>query len=227
LTVVDESGSRAYVLHSQSTMERKEVLDELRAVKAVYAPDWCAEDAVLPLYAFTCGQECEYLWSNGYLISPDGNAYRFDFDFASMCERNFPKYAEKGDPMNFLPGAEYIAKGESGWRTEFMAPSSRNGNLPEGMSTKLVSANEHEIIFEVFNDSGEEWIYGRGYSLEVLLDEQWFSVPTKSFSVPADATILADGDSVRKTVSLEGYGELPVGRYRVFCAGVSVEFDIQ
>lgn len=229
LTVVKENSSGEYVLNSQSTMERKAVLDALRAVKAVHAPDWTSDEIGFPLYAFTCGQECEYLWSNGYLITDDGHAYRFDFDFGALLKEHFPVRPNgDGVQLSRLPAYGVISRDEDGWRKEFMtAASGRPMQQQQDVSIRLIGWQNDSAVIELGNHSGEEWLYGRGYSLDVLIDGAWYSVPGNGFSVAADATGLPAGTYREVTISLERYGDLPSGTYRLSFNGLSVEHKIK
>ena len=106
------------------------------------------------------------------------------------------------------------------------AASVRPVQEPQNISIRLTGWHKDRAEIVIRNHSGKEWIYGRGYSLEVLIDGVWYSVPGNEFSVAADGTGLPAGTEHRIVIPLERFGDLPAGTYRLRFNGLSVEHTI-
>lgn len=85
-----EDGESVRRLMMHDSGDKREIFDALAAVSAKPAKRWTARDAAMPVYAVWTGRNdgepgpFELAWSDGYLITPDGSAYKFDFDFGAL-----------------------------------------------------------------------------------------------------------------------------------------------
>ena len=69
------------------------------------------------------------------------------------------------------------------------------------------------------------WIYGEHYNLQVLLNGDWYEIPTSpgNWACRDIGLILENGSEYNKIYNLAMYGELPTGTYRLVSYGLSVE----
>ena len=223
-----EKGYRSYIYDSKTT---NNILKELDAVKADVAPDWSLEDITLPVYGFwicaTDGSGIFAAWSNGYWIAGDGTAYRFDFDFEQLEQAYQWEDGREFSDFSGFPCARYLTQDENGWHSMLLAPAEEPAP-PGGITMALGSWGKDEVSVTITNNSGAEWMYGEHYSLHVLLDGAWYTIP----AIPGHwafndiGLIVQDGEEQEKTYGLKMYGELPAGTYRLAGYGLSVEGEV-
>ncbi len=78
----------SYTMYDVET--KREILEKLDRVKAQKSETWTADEVTAPIYAIDIGSTDGYgisaAWSNGYIITDEGEAYRFDFNFADLID---------------------------------------------------------------------------------------------------------------------------------------------
>ena len=95
---------------------RLAILEELKSVPAVPASDLTAEKMTYPVYALQIGGkdgfERSYLWTNGYLITKDGSAYYYNYDFSGLKAKKFDSSAGVGRiaSLSELPNGYYLTR---------------------------------------------------------------------------------------------------------------------
>ena len=194
-------------------------------------------------------------WSNGYWITREGHAYTFDFDFETLNvypwehSRTFPSFSG-------FPNARLLTKDENGWNSTLLSPADSflessvfsdvdslpppiggdseelvDGRInPTGIAyieMTLVDWNREYVTVVISNEGDEEWMYGLGFSLHVLLDNQWFDVPPLPGWAFASIGLIVPANGEEEHVyHLDMFGDLPDGRYRLVAYGLYVEFDL-
>ena len=212
------------------TETEKEVLQSFRNVK-----DEPVEVDVValepPFYGLEIGAEdgrmvCG-LWSDGYFLMDNGGVYRLEYDFAALQKNRAWEEAEVFSSLTVMPCASRVAKTEAGWNPFFLTPSSRQ-EAPSGITMELAGQTAEAVTVRFTNRSGVEWGYGYAYRLQVRLDGAWYEIPAeREMAFPEILMLLPDGESAEQTCSLEPYGSLPAGVYRVVMENMTAEFTME
>ncbi|MBR4947229.1 MAG: hypothetical protein IKZ29_01570 [Clostridiales bacterium] len=69
------------------------------------------------------------------------------------------------------------------------------------------------------NISDEPWSFGEYYRLEVLIEGQWYYVPSEDYAVHDLMHEIGPGADITMTYDLSPFGELAPGDYRIACGG--------
>ena len=232
LTLYIYEGSEVRRFSLFNTEETKSLLEKLDSVKSTKVEGWTLGDITLPVYGLetgtTDGDALVAAWSNGYWITQNGAAYSFDFDFASL-EQSYNWKNESSFPsFNVFPCAHFLSQDESGWNTTLLTPAVEPAP-PPGISMILKSFDSTGLRVYIANNSGSEWMYGETFVLQALLGNSWYEVPTLPgrwmFSMVG--IIVRDGEVKQHIYTLESYGDLPAGVYRVAAFGLSAEFSVE
>ena len=103
--------------------------------------------------------------------------------------------------------------------TEDLSESPYAVNTTDGASMALVRASDTELTVSVENIDMTTLIYGEYYSVEILKDGVWYSLPYATEENVGFNSIgyeLAKGESGEWTTDFEWlYGKLPAGQYRI------------
>lgn len=196
--------------------------------------NWTPDLITYPAYGFMIGSEDGngYLafWSNGYLVMRDGKVYLFDYDFGKIWEEHSLRDKHQLVALADMPCGCYLARNESGWIASNMHLSD-DVDSPENISITCIEWTDEKIVYELENTGSEDWRYGSYYSLEVLLDGNWYKVPMNcdyNYTFTDEFRVLKAGETKRVTVSLTGashYSNLPEGHYRLVTFGAILEAD--
>ena len=234
--------------HLYDKAEVQKVLDSLAAVDVVPVPKWSSSDLSAPMYGIFMmkedGRPLAALWSAGLWITQEGEAYRFDYDFAKLWEGHDWQSMDTWSGQMALPCQHALSyrddAGEnphddgwnSYWDPTWMTPA-EDLTAAEGHAIELVEWSDTAVTVKLLNHSGEDWTFGEYYHLEVELEGIWYRVPTapgENWAVHDLAYILPDGGEKEMTYSLVCYGDLPAGHYRLvaeaFEEGLAVETDV-
>jgi len=115
---------------------------------------------------------------------------------------------------------------ERGWNKTLLTQS-KLITPPDNIIMKLKSINKKEIIVIFKNESKKTWLYGESYSLNVNLDGKWYDIPAvQPIIFTKIGYLLEVNSSAEKEYSIEAYGDLPSGKYRIVVDGLYAEFDI-
>lgn len=215
------------------TATEKQLLAALSAVPAEKAEDWSPEQVTLPVYGLHIGGKdgslVEAAWSNGYWITADGSAYRFQFDFDSLSGDYEWRDNNERSSTTFLPCIRLLCQDGDSWRAGLLSPAQEPA-APEGISVEPVRQDEQGLTASITNSGQEEWTFGEYFHLDILLDGVWYTAPP----VPGQwafndiGLILPAGAVLEKNYSLTMYGDLPAGHYRlVISSGPAAEFDVK
>ena len=209
--------------------DRFEILDSLKKVNAVPAPDFTPDKMTYPVYAFdphgSDGFDMPFLWTNGYLIAKDGTAYRFKYDFAALRKKGFSTN-DTGtiSSVSVFQNGFRLALDEKGWNASRLTKAAEL-KPAEGVNLQLASQDEKALKLTLQNTGEQTWLYGEDYFLQVLLDGVWYAVPPMT---PDGVVFTAIGYSLEPGqtsdifCSLLPYEGLPKGQYRV-CKSLSLE----
>ena len=184
-----KEGSCGYYYES-----RYSILKELKAVKAVPASDFTPEKMTYPVYAFEIGGTDHFshtfFWTNGYLITKDGQAWRFDYNFEKLKAKAFDSKAEPRlvKSISDLPNGFYLTKPGGKWDPTRLTRS-ESVTEPEDVSLTVSSRLDPQINLRLENTGKELWSYGEAYWLEVQIGGDWYNVPP---AMP-DGLVVFDG----------------------------------
>lgn len=189
--------------------------------------DWTPEQVTLPVCGLTLGaggETMELAWSNGYWITPEGEVRR-----GELLE--LEAYAWE-DPRSCastagLPCAALLCRRGDSWRTDMLPPAEPLTEA-EGLTLTAAGLTEGVLHTRLRNETGEEALYGEGFTLQVLLDGLWRDVPVRNarmfnllgYPLPAGETAEVDFDIG------DVYGSLPAGHYRLVQDDIAAEFDV-
>lgn len=230
LYVCDGTTTTCYRI--SDTPAETEMLAKLAGTTTVLT-EVTTEDVEFPAYGFEIGTAdgwgLNMAWSNGYLYNRDGAVYEFDFDFGDLLEEYAFEKEGDWDSILVLPCARYLVEDENGWNAELMSPVTEEPSAPEGITLEI--AFEGEKIDAVFKNEGtKRWNFGESYSVQVNLDGAWYYVPTDPVTNWVFNSIgytLEAGGDWEETYSLNMYGELPTGLYRLVVYGLTAEFTVE
>ncbi|MDE6599826.1 MAG: hypothetical protein K2K34_07090, partial [Oscillospiraceae bacterium] len=122
--VYDGENSKLWYLFNNS--QENEILKAISAVPAEKAEDWSPELFTAPAYGFeisdTDGWVLEAVWSNGYWITQDGEAYRFDYDFGTFLDKYDWSDERVFSAAAMLPCANIICRDGDNWYADRLSP---------------------------------------------------------------------------------------------------------
>lgn len=235
LCIKDESGRRQYALNDNSA--EHEILDKLRSVNAKQI-EWSPDELEYPIYTLDTGSTDNgtfyAVWSGGTLLTTDGNAYEFDFNFEKLLS-SYNWVKEETFDLFISPWQRLLCEHDSVWYPEYMPDAELfTVHKPvEGVSLEIGELAEKDgkpiIPAVIRNNSGEEYCFGKYYHLEVKLNGKWYYVPDmpdRPLFVQDIGLILMDDQSIDMSYSLWNWGELPSGTYRLCVYGMTAEFTI-
>lgn len=238
LYVNDGSGTRELWLSNNGA--EHEIIDKLSSVNAKPV-EWTPYELEYPIYTIETGSTgmglFHAVWCGGTLLTSDGSAYRFDYDFEKLIKSYYWEDKETFD-YSFSPCQRLLCERDGVWYTENMLKSEqvaylRTSEPQKGVSLEISELTEKDgkstISAVIRNDSGEEYCFGKYYSLEVLLDGEWYyvpSLPDRPLFVEEIGLLLDDSSSRDMTYSLWYWGDLPAGTYRLVVYGMTAEFTI-
>lgn len=210
------------------SIKTQSLLNDLSKVTATPVEDWTPKKADFPVYGLnimdTSGNPIEAAWTKGHLILQDGSVYKFNYDFSTL-EKNYDWEDTREIP--YIPCQYYLTRNEGQWYSKFLTPAEHEAP-PEYISMELLSVESGGITVCFTNTGSKEWIYGEAFSLDVLVDGQWYAVPVlpdKNYGFTSIGYPLHPGTSAEKTFYLGMHGALPSGTYRLVVDGLTAEFS--
>lgn len=225
-----ETGTRYWTYNS---LEIEKILAEFAKVNAKVAEDWSHEKITFPVYGYhisdTDGNPLEIVWSNGYEITQDGIAYKCNYDFEEVLAAY--EWEELGSvtSVSGMPCSDILCLGEDGWLAAFLSPA-EDTKAPENISMVLTKQEDMVLTVEFTNSGSQEWMYGEHFSIQVLLDDEWYYIPATSkynWGFIDIGYILEAGKTREESFNRTMYGELPAGTYRLVVEGMTAEFVIE
>ena len=104
------------------------------------------------------------------------------------------------EPVNDIPGTQFI------------------------LVSVRVEGDEAKVKFT--NISDEPWNFGEYYRLEVLVEGQWYYVPSEDYAVHDLLHEISAGAEYTMTYDLSPFGELAPGDYRIACGGAAFNENV-
>ncbi len=213
-------------------------MNSLRNTPSEEVKNFSHDKIKLPIYGLKIRIEKEpsffALFSNGYLLTQNGDVYKFDYDFATLLERDFPVELEKSELSNSFPGLRLAAEDNEKWVGEFMPnaviePTTHYGSLDkkEGVWIEIKKFDDLTAYGIIHNDNYELLEYGDNFDLHALVDGEWKWIPWLAdvyFPMPANES---SRNYIEMNFHLGLYAPLPAGRYRIIFDGLTAEFDIE
>lgn len=226
-------GERVIDYYISDDPAEREILSRLTEVSAKETRAVTTADVTLPIYGFGMGtgdgEGLLMAWSDGKLYDRDGSVYEFDFDFESVLSEYDFSELWSGDGILSVPCAKYLVLDENGWNKTYLSVA-EDKESPGGIELEITYDGEGQIHAVYRNNGTEEWDFGAYYSLQANLDGEWYTVPSspeQNFGFVDIGYMLESGGEWETTYSLEMYGELPAGLYRIVAYGLTAEFTIE
>ena len=203
--------------------ERYDILKELKQVKAYPADDFTPEKMTYPLVGLTMGSldntGSQYLYTNGYMLTQDGKAYRVSYDFTTLFDRVGERnpLAERGNVAD-LPCGFLLAKDSSGAWIRERLPVGTPLPAAEGVTLRISKYEEDLLTLNLKNSGKESWVWGYPYTVETFLDGGWYRIPVMTPSGQYFDLVgfgLEAGETKETEASLLLYKPLPAGKYRI------------
>ena len=211
--------------------QEQEILDNIQKVDVVESNTWNLDQINYPIYGLEIGGQDGFTvfgaWSNGYWITPDGEAYQFDFDFHKF-EKDYKWDLEEQFPhIGIFPCIRHLCQNKNEWKQELMVPAEELAKTPN-VTMEIIKAKNSLISVKITNAGNIPWEYGEPYSLQVNLAGSWYVVPPLpgnwGFILPL--YILPAGESTENSYNIEMYGTLPAGTYRIVVENLAAEFTL-
>lgn len=208
------------------TEEVDSFLEQIDRLSAEPAKEWTNELVTLPIYCVAVMQKPEGdalgahitygYWSNGYWIAADGQAYKMKLPTESL-KADYEWEEEKPfSTIRTLAAVKPLVVDEQGWKKEFLTEAPPAATIP-GLVTS--ATKEGDTLTVSIDNQGESGYMGDKYDyvVEVCLDEVWYELP---FAVwgrysRGDVPWFDPGVKSTLTYSLDIYGSLPAGTYRL------------
>lgn len=214
--------------------EISEILSVISAEPAEKVDNWSGRMVKAPIFGISAddasGWAFEGAWSDGYWINQNGEAYRLDLDIdllKKMIVQHEKKTVSENTPIAWQPCGTHLCKDENGWIAEHLRPNGSLPEAPENVTAKIAEQTVNSVTVQYTNNGEKEWLYGNHFYLGVLLDGEWYDVPTKpgNWGFTDEGIILPAGETRRKTYNFYSYSDLPNGRYRIVTEDFALEFD--
>lgn len=126
------------------------------------------------------------------------------------------------------PDSSALSLSEGGWVVKMLTPAEEL-EPPANISMTLTAQEGKNLTVELTNHGAEEWVYGKYFSVQVLLDNIWYKIPVTSaenWGFIDIAMVLAPDKTQTESYNLDMYGELPKGTYRLVVEGMTAEFEV-
>jgi hypothetical protein len=231
LTLYKYDGKTVTYYRMFNNPQEQEILDTIQKVDVFKDDTWNLKQIKYPMYGLEIGGQDGFTvfgaWSNGYWITPDGEAYQFDFDFQKF-EKDYKWDTEEQFPhIGIFPCIRHLCQNKNEWKQELMVPAEELAESPN-VSMETVQVKNALISVKVTNASDMPWEYGERYSLQVELNGNWYIIPPLpgnwGFILPLYE--LPAGESIENSYNIEMYGTLPAGSYRIVVENLTAEFEI-
>ena len=96
----------------------------------------------------------------------------------------------------------------------------------ENIVMELIEQTNESLTVEFKNNDNDPWIYGEVFSIQVLVDNEWYIVPSEMVFNSIGYNLYPN-EYVTKTYDISSYGTLPSGTYRLVVSNLAVEFIIE
>ncbi len=195
--------------------KEQKIIDEINNLKIRAVKDSLIKDFSIPCYGLTMGgitghQKLAY--SNGLWVKEDGSVYKAEYDLASLFESTSDPDMKTYDSGIYFPNSAWLGP----YDVRFYQKESDMPGEKDGMSLSFVDLKDKTATVRFTNNSEYEYVYGEGYSLQKLIDGEWYTLSTKeNIYFNALGYHVEPGASYDMDCDLAPYGELDKGRYRI------------
>lgn len=97
---------------------------------------------------------------------------------------------------------------------------------PTNISMNLIRQKNNVLTIEFKNNGNKTWTYGEGYLIQVLINDEWYDVPTEMVFIKVGYNLYPN-ETVTKTYDLTFYNSLPTGVYRIVVSDLDAQFIIE
>lgn len=231
-------GKEGYSDWFSDVNKEQEILDQLSKVKAVPVDSWNFK-VKYPMYGMSIGDESgmgiQMLWTNGYLITREGDVYKFDYNWKQMIKditwgssesrKEGIETRKEFEHVSKMPNSCYLACRNDKWDPDMMQEVNTL-KQPEGVRLELKNWQRNTVTAALINDSNEVWEYGTYYRLEVNIKNKWYEVPRiadVNWGFESILLGIQPGAATEESFNLRSYGYLPAGTYRIVITDESWE----
>ena len=209
-------GETTYYKFVFDTDEEKKIVESINELKAREVDPSKAKEITIPCYGISTynksGYEVKLTYGNGYWLMQDGSVYKAKYDLASLYD-SFPP--EDSDPYKggiWFPNSAWLGP----YDVRFYRKESDMPGEKDGMSLSLVDLKGKTATVRFTNNSEYEYVFGEDYSLQKLIDGEWYTLSTKEdICFNAMGYHVDPGASRDMDCDLTPYGELEEGSYRI------------
>ena len=203
--------------HLFTEEEVKALNEALSQVSAWPVDDWTVPRKPWPVYGLYVfdSMELDVACFGNLWVDNQGRAFRVEGLNMRALMYSFPEGWEWEDGC-VLPCRRTLALRGGGWNERLLAPSDVTSLCTDVSMTLDDPSNG--LSWTLANLSQYEFSHGNGGHayLEVCLEDRWYDVPSQfSRVVTFEGHILPPGKSYSSIFSLEPYGDLPAGNYRI------------
>ena len=216
-------GEDQYFERNLYSKEEVQALNDLLAQASVRpVEDWAVPEDPWPIYGF-------FVWGRLLNDAPNldaacfgnlwvdnqGRAFQVEgLDLQALTDI-FPDGWEQRDGSVF-PSRRTLALRDGRWDERFLTPSGLSFQWTD-VSMTLDDLSEG-LRWTLTNLGQRQFYHGNGghANLQVCLEDAWYYVPAQfGYFVTDEGIALPPGGSYSYTSSLDAYGDLPPGRYRI------------
>lgn len=198
----------------ESDLEEK-IVEEINDLKLRPASRSSIKDIKTPCYGIMVyGEEgpIKLATGNGLWVLQDGSVYKGQYDLASVFDN-----VSDNDMTTYDDGLRFP---NSAWLGAYNTAYYRKaGDMPSeisGVSLSFVEYKDNVVTVKLRNESGNDYEYGLYFALQKQIDGEWYEIPpVKDYAFTELAYSLPAGGSADLDCSLDHYGKLDAGRYRI------------
>lgn len=221
-------GEKVAVRTLYDSGREKELIKRINGLRLKEMDESAPEDLKAPFYGIRIGGTDGYdicvAWSDGIWLRNDGRVYGGDGDFPSWWEELENEDEDRMTVLNF-PNAGRLAE----YNVSFMKKEeTKDSKQADGVWMAIESMSGSQITVTIHNDSEEEFLYGKYFSLQKKIDDGWYTMPIWENNVgfPDIACILPAGECGAETYDYSIYGPLKPGAYKLVVEQMGVEFAV-
>ena len=203
--------------------------------KGTPAPDFTPDDIKYPVYSFMVeprkiGEDFEYgeniVWTNGYLITDSGDAYKCNMDFSSITGSEDLFRIQEHDDANALKWSCFrpLAMANGEWNTDLLSPVEpervKTAPVVKGKAVNRYQKNGYDwVSIEFENWSDKDWDFSNSYVIDVRVEGQLYSIPRDAcrnsyeIGVMSYQNLVLKSTKTTKDYCLSVYGDLVPGDY--------------
>ena len=209
--------------------KEKELIKKINALPLEPADKNALSEMEVPFYGIWIsnqdGYDISIALSSGVWLRNDGTVYYGDTDLSALWEQM--EGEDEDDALTVLnfPNAGILSAYHPFFMLEAVEPDQET---VKGIVMSVEDIQSDGITVSITNNSGEEFSYGKYFSLQKQIDSKWYTMPVQAGNVGFEdiAYVLQDGKAANETYDLSIYGTLEPGIYRLIIENISAEFTV-